>query len=40
MPHGDRDRYAVKELRARQDLSAAAVEKILCTNAKRFYGWS
>ncbi|MBI3091993.1 MAG: amidohydrolase [Candidatus Tectomicrobia bacterium] len=40
MPHGDRDRYAVKELRARQDLSAVAVEKILCTNAKRFYGWS
>ncbi len=39
MPHGDRDRYAVKELHARDDIPATSADKILYDNPMRFYGW-
>ena len=37
MPHGDRDRFAVREFRARKDLSEAAKEQILEANPRRLY---
>jgi predicted TIM-barrel fold metal-dependent hydrolase len=37
IPHADRERFAVRSLRARGDLAAASKEKILCDNARRFY---
>ena len=37
MPHGDRDRFAVREFRKRQDVSESAREKILNANPKRLY---
>lgn len=40
MPHSDRDRYAVKELRARDDIPPTSADKILFDNPMRFYGWS
>ncbi len=38
MPHGDRDRFAVREFRKRQDVSESARDKILNANPKRLYG--
>ncbi len=38
MPHGDRDRFAVRAFRERRDLSDSAKEKILNANPKRLYG--
>jgi len=40
MPHGDRERFAVKALLDRSDLTASAKENILETNPARFYGLS
>jgi predicted TIM-barrel fold metal-dependent hydrolase len=38
MPHGDRERFAARHLRERQDLSAAAQANILEHNPSRLYG--
>ena len=38
MPHGDRDRFAVREFNKRDDISESAKEKILNANPKRLYG--
>ena len=38
MPHGDRDRFAVRTFQARQDVPESAKEKILNVNPKRLYG--
>lgn len=38
MPHGDRDRFAVRAFRERQDLAESAREKILNANPERLYG--
>ena len=38
MPHGDRERYAARELQERKDLSAAAKANILDHNPARLYG--
>ena len=37
MPHGDRERFAVRHLRERKDLSTAAMENILQNNPARLY---
>ena len=38
MPHGDRERYAARELQERKDLSASAKANILEHNPARLYG--
>jgi predicted TIM-barrel fold metal-dependent hydrolase len=38
MPHGDRERFAVRHLQERQDLSAISKENILENNPARLYG--
>ncbi|HEY7066933.1 MAG TPA: amidohydrolase family protein [Chloroflexota bacterium] len=38
MPHADREPFAVRELEARADVSAAAKRQILDDNPRRFYG--
>src|ERR1051325_4482782 len=40
MPHGDRERFAARELQDRSDLSASAKAQILERNAARLYGIS
>lgn len=40
IPHADREPFAVRELRARKDLTDSVKEKILWENARRFYGLS
>ena len=37
MPHGDRERFAARELRERTDISDAAKDAILDTNPRRLY---
>ena len=37
MPHGDRDRFAVRDFRARKDISESAKAKILEDNPRRLY---
>jgi predicted TIM-barrel fold metal-dependent hydrolase len=38
MPHGDRERFAVRHLQERKDISAGAMENILQNNPARLYG--
>ena len=38
MPHGDRERFAARELQERSDLSEAAKTKIIEQNPVRLYG--
>jgi predicted TIM-barrel fold metal-dependent hydrolase len=38
MPHGDRERYAARELQERKDISVAAKTNILERNPARLYG--
>lgn len=38
MPHGDRERFAARELRERTDISESAKDAILDTNPRRLYG--
>ena len=38
MPHGDRERFAARELQGRNDIGAAAKAKILIENPARLYG--
>ncbi len=37
MPHGDREPFSVRELRARRDIPPGTAEKILSANPRRFY---
>ena len=37
MPHGDRERFAVRTFQSRKDIGESAKEKILETNARRLY---
>jgi predicted TIM-barrel fold metal-dependent hydrolase len=40
MPHGDRERFAARELMTRKDISESAKSHILEQNPARLYGWA
>jgi predicted TIM-barrel fold metal-dependent hydrolase len=39
MPHGDRERFAARELLARKEIGESAKSRILEQNPRRLYGW-